>query len=240
MQAAPRAVLFDLDGTLLDTAPDLAGALSALLIEQGRESLPYESVRRQVSNGSIALIRLAFPALEPGAERFEALRQRLLDIYRSRIALETRLFPGFAAVLEAIERAGMPWGIVTNKPAWLTGPLLRELGLAERAGSVLSGDTLPERKPHPRPLLVAAAQLGVPAAQCLFIGDALRDVQAAIAAGMQPLGVRFGYLDPAEAPDQWPVAGWLEHPGELLAWLGLADALTGGAVAPAVTAPEPA
>lgn len=221
-QAPARAALFDLDGTLLDTAPDLAGALDALLLGMQREPLPFASVRQQVSHGSIALIRLAFPGLEPGGAPFEALRLQLLDLYRARIARATRLFPGFEAVLAAMERAGIPWGIVTNKPAWLTEPLLQELGLANRAGAVLSGDSLPERKPHPRPLLVAAAQLRVPPAECLYLGDALRDVQAARAAGMRPLGVRFGYLDPREAPETWPVEGWLEHPGELLAWLGLA------------------
>jgi phosphoglycolate phosphatase len=221
-RAAARAALFDLDGTLLDTAPDLAGALAELLLDLQREPLPFASVRPQVSHGSVALIRLAFPGLEPGSAPFEAQRLQLLDLYRARIARETRLFPGFEAVLATMERAGLPWGIVTNKPGWLTEPLLAHLGLDRRAGAVLSGDSLPERKPHPRPLLVAAAQLGVPPADCLFVGDALRDVQAAVAAGMVPLGVRFGYLDPAERPETWPVAGWLQEPGDLLGWLGLA------------------
>jgi phosphoglycolate phosphatase len=217
-----RAALFDLDGTLLDTAPDLAGALAALLRGVGREPLPFDTVRMQVSNGSVALIRLAFPGLEAGSAPFETLRLQLLDLYRARIADETRLFEGFDLVLAAMDRAGLPWGIVTNKPGWLTGPLLEQLGLAQRAGAVLSGDSLPERKPHPRPLLVAAEQIGVLPGDCLYVGDALRDVQAALAAGMRPIGVRFGYLDPRDKPEDWAVEGWLDRPVELLAWLGLA------------------
>jgi N-acetyl-D-muramate 6-phosphate phosphatase len=216
-----RAALFDLDGTLLDTAPDMAGALATLLRGLGREPLPYDAVRMQVSHGSIAMIRIAFPELEQGSGPFETLRMELLDLYRARIADETRLFEGFDHVLGAMEQAGLPWGIVTNKPGWLTAPLLEQLGLAGRAGAVLSGDTLPERKPHPRPLIVASGQIGVPPGDCLFIGDALRDVQAAVAAGMRPLGVRFGYLDPRDAPETWAVEGWLDRPVELLAWLGL-------------------
>jgi phosphoglycolate phosphatase len=216
-----RAALFDLDGTLLDTAPDMAGALATLLRSLGREPLPFDAVRTQVSHGSIAMIRIAFPELAQGSERFEALRQQLLDLYRARIAEETRLFEGFEVVLAAMEQAGLPWGIVTNKPGWLTAPLLEQLGLAGRASAVLSGDTLPERKPHPRPLLVAAGQIGVAPGDCLYVGDALRDVQAAIAAGMRPLGVRFGYLDPRDAPEGWAVEGWLDRPVELLDWLGL-------------------
>jgi len=219
-----RAALFDLDGTLLDTAPDMVGALDALLVELGREPLPFDDVRVQVSNGSFALAGMAFPALEPGGEAFEALRMRLLDHYRVRVARETRLFEGFEQLLARLESAGIPWGIVTNKPGWLTDPLLAELGLASRAAVVVSGDTLPERKPHPRPLLHAAQAIGRAPGECLFVGDALRDVQAAIAAGMRPVGVRFGYLDPSTDPDRWPVEGWISHPSDLLHWLGLESA----------------
>lgn len=221
MPKAARAALFDLDGTLLDTAPDMAGALDALLAELGREPLPFEDVRVQVSNGSIALARMAFPELVPGGEAFEAHRLRLLDHYRVRVARETRLFDGFDQLLGHMERAGLPWGIVTNKPGWLTDPLLEQLGLAARAAVVVSGDTLPERKPHPLPLLHAAQAIGRLPGECLFVGDALRDVQAAVAAGMRPVGVRFGYLDPATDPERWPVEGWISSPTELLDWLGL-------------------
>jgi len=219
-----RAALFDLDGTLLDTAPDMAGALDALLGELGRAPLPFEEVRVQVSNGSIALARMAFPELEAGGDAFEAQRMRLLDHYRARVARETRLFDGFEQLLARMESAGVPWGIVTNKPGWLTDPLLAELGLATRAAVVVSGDAFPERKPHPRQLLHAAQCIDRAPGECLFVGDALRDVQAAVAAGMRPLGVRFGYLDPATDPDRWPVEGWISRPAELLAWLGLESA----------------
>jgi phosphoglycolate phosphatase len=216
-----RAALFDLDGTLLDTAPDMAGALDALLAEVGRDPLPFCDVRLQVSNGSLALARMAFPQLEPGGEAFEALRLRLLDHYSVRLARETRLFEGFEQLLARMESASIPWGIVTNKPGWLTDPLLAALGLGVRAAVVVSGDTLPERKPHPRPLLHAAQAIGRAPGECLFVGDALRDVQAARAAGMRPVGVRFGYLDPSTDPDRWPVEGWIDRPADLLGWLGL-------------------
>jgi phosphoglycolate phosphatase len=215
-----RAALFDLDGTLLDTAPDMAAALDLLRGEMAQAPLPFELVRPQVSNGAIAMIRTAFP--EAAGAEFERLRVRFLDIYRANLAVHTRLFPGFDAVLRRLEECAIPWGVVTNKAAWLTEPLLEALGLRRRAGCVLSGDTLPERKPHPRPLLVAAGQLGVAAGACVYVGDALRDVQAANGAGMCALGAQFGYLNPLDEPHSWPVAGWLASPGDLLPWLDLA------------------
>ena len=224
--ATARAALFDLDGTLLDTAPDMAAALNMLRLEMSAEPLPFAGVRPLVSNGAPAMIRVAFP--EAAGAEFERLRLRFLDIYRANLAVHTRLFPGFEAVLRTLEAAAVPWGVVTNKAAWLTEPLLESLDLRRRAGCVLSGDSLPERKPHPRPLLVAAAQLGVDAADCVYVGDALRDVQAANGAGMRALGAQFGYLNPMDEPHTWPVAGWLAAPQDLLAWLdlGRAPALT--------------
>ena len=220
MSSAPRpgrAVLFDLDGTLLDTAPDMAGALDALLAEHGRAPLNFARVRPQVSHGSLAVVRLGFPDADP--ERFAALRQRFLEIYAGRLARETRPFPGCELVLDTLERRAIPWGIVTNKPGYLTEPLLAALGLQGRAACVLSGDSLPERKPHPRPLLVAAERAGVAPADCIFVGDAQRDIQAARAAGMLPLLARFGYLGPTDDPDSWEAAGALDAPEDLLGWL---------------------
>jgi len=214
-----RAALFDLDGTLLDTAPDLAAALNALLREQQRPPLELAVIRPHVSSGAVAVVRVGFPGVS--AEAFEILRRRFLELYGAAVSVHTRLFPGFEAVLATLEAQGLPWGIVTNKAQWLTEPLLIDLGLHSRAACVLSGDTLPERKPHPRPLLVAAERIGVAPADCVFVGDALRDVQAARAAGMVPLAVRFGYLDPADRPDTWPVAAWLDVPADLLPWLHL-------------------
>ncbi|HEX9474963.1 MAG TPA: phosphoglycolate phosphatase [Steroidobacteraceae bacterium] len=214
-----RAALFDLDGTLLDTAPDLAAALNALLREEQRPALELAAIRPHVSSGAVAVVRVGFPGVS--GEHFERLRHRFLALYGAAVCVHTRLFPGFEAVLATLEAQGLPWGIVTNKARWLTEPLLIDLGLHSRAACVLSGDTLPERKPHPRPLLVAAERIGVAPADCVFVGDALRDVQAARAAGMVPLAVRFGYLDPADHPEAWPVAAWLETPADLLPWLHL-------------------
>jgi phosphoglycolate phosphatase len=219
--ARAHAALFDLDGTLLDTAPDLAAALNALLAEEQRAALALHIVRPHVSNGAIAVLRTGFPELDIHGEAFERLRRRFLQHYRATLTVHTRLFPGYEAVLTTLEQHRMPWGIITNKAAWLTEPLLDALGLRTRAACVLSGDTLAERKPHPRPLLVAAQRIGVAPAACVYVGDALRDVQAARAAGMVPLGVRFGYLNAADQPDSWPVAGWLDEPGDLLPWLQL-------------------
>ncbi len=226
-----RAVLFDLDGTLLDTAPDMAGALNALLAEQARPPLDYGTVRPLVSHGSPAVVRHAFP--DADATRLEQLRQRFLQIYATRLTRETRPFPGIEPVLETLERRGIHWGVVTNKPGFLTEPLLEGLGLRRRAACVLSGDTLPERKPHPRPLLVAAEQAGVPPASCIFVGDALRDIQAARAAGMLPLLARFGYIGPDDDPDSWQAAGSLAAPGELLEWIAPAAPADARPVAPA-------
>jgi N-acetyl-D-muramate 6-phosphate phosphatase len=215
-----RAALFDLDGTLLDTAADMVHALNLLRLEQALSPLPFALLRLQVSNGGVAMMRSAFPDTE--GPQFERLHQRFLDIYRANLVVHTQLFAGFETVLSRLEQCAIPWGIVTNKAAWLTEPLLAALGLRQRAGCVLSGDTLPERKPHPRPLLVAAEQLGLAPAQCVYVGDALRDVQAANAAGMCALGAQFGYLNPADEPQHWPVAGWLATPHDLLPWLDLA------------------
>jgi N-acetyl-D-muramate 6-phosphate phosphatase len=215
--AAARAVLFDLDGTLLDTAPDFARSLNLLLTEQSREVLPFERIRFHCSHGSAALIRLGFP--HASEAEFVTLRDRLLEIYRHGVALETRLFEGMEALLGELDARQIPWGIVTNKPAWLTEPLLEILALRRRARTVVSGDTFPERKPHPRPLLFAAEELGVPAIQCLFVGDAERDVIAARAANMQALVARFGYIGPADKPDEWPAHGWIDSPLEVLDWV---------------------
>ena len=216
-----RAALFDLDGTLLDTARDMAAALNVLLAEEGRAALELAAVRPYVSNGAIALVRTGFPELVVGSADFERLRERFLAHYRSALCVHTRLFPGFDQVLATLEAHALPWGIITNKAAWLTEPLLASLGLSARAACVVSGATLPERKPHPRPLLHAAERIAVAPADCVYVGDALRDVQAARAAGMVPLGARFGYLNAADNPASWPVAGWLDDPHELLPWLAL-------------------
>ncbi len=214
-----RTVLFDLDGTLADTAPDLAWALNQVLQEQGREPLPYEQIRPVVSHGGIALIKLGF-AIDPQAPEFQPLRERLLTIYRANIARETRLFDGMPELLEALEARGINWGVVTNKPAWLTEPLLAALDLTPRCATTISGDTLPQRKPHPAPMLLACEQAGSQAAQCLYLGDAERDVQAGRAAGMTTLVAGFGYLGTEDHPEGWGADGIIDHPLQLLDHLG--------------------
>jgi phosphoglycolate phosphatase len=214
-----RAVLLDLDGTLLDTAPDMAHALNQLRIEEGLQVLTFAQVRPHVSHGAPRLIRLAFG--EPEAARFEALRARFLDLYRDCLANQTCLFEGFDEVLTRIEQAGLRWGVVTNKPGWLTLPLLEQLGLHRRSACVVSGDTLSERKPHPMQLLHAAALLGLEPRECVYLGDAERDVQAARNAGMIPLVAGFGYLNDGEDPSVWQPEAVLDRPHDLLDWLGL-------------------
>ena len=212
-----RGVLFDLDGTLLDTAPDLIRVLNQVRVEQGRPPLPYELARTQVSHGSSGLIRLGFPDLSGDA--LEALRLRLLELYSAQLAIDTALFDGCATLLDALQARAMPWGIVTNKPGFLTTPLLATLGLDSRAGCVVSGDTLPQRKPHPAPLLLAASQLSLAPQQCLYVGDAERDVQSARAAGMPVLVARYGYLGPNDDPDSWQPDAHIDAPLQILDWL---------------------
>jgi phosphoglycolate phosphatase len=210
-------VLFDLDGTLLDTAPDLIRVLNQVRVEQGLGPLPWDLARTQVSHGSAGLIRLGFPDLS--GEPLEALRLRLLELYAAQLAVDTKLFDGCQTVLDQLAARGMPWGIVTNKPGFLTTPLLQAMRLDRLAACVVSGDTLSERKPHPAPLLHAATQLSLPPRHCLYVGDAERDVLAARAAGMPVLLARYGYLGPADDPDSWRADGQIDTPGGIIQWL---------------------
>ncbi len=212
-----RGVLFDLDGTLLDTAPDLIRVLNQVRVEQGREPLPFALARTQVSHGSSGLIRLGFPDISGDA--LETLRLRLLDLYSAQVSIDTALFKGCQSVLDELASRAMPWGIVTNKPGFLTTPLLASLRLGECAGCVVSGDTLPQRKPHPAPLLLAASQLSLQPAQCLYVGDAERDVQSARAAGMPVLVARYGYLGPDDDPDGWAPDALIDAPLQIIDWL---------------------
>ena len=213
-----RALLFDLDGTLADTAPDLAGALNVLLAELDRPPLPYETIRPHVSHGARALIRLGLD-LGDGDPEFAPLHLRFLDIYRNAIAEQTRLFDGMEALLETAEAHGVPWGVVTNKPAWLTDPLMDALGLSARAGCIVSGDTTAHAKPHPEPMFHASRQVGVPPEACLFVGDAERDIEAGRRAGMRTLVACFGYLGPEDRPEAWGADGLVDSPDEIVAWL---------------------
>lgn len=211
------ALLLDLDGTLLDTAPDMGGALNRLRAEHGLEPLSADVIRPVVSHGAMRLVALGFPAATGDA--FESLRLRFLELYAANLAIGTRLFPGFAAVLDHLESRGVPWGIVTNKPGWLTDPLLAALGLDRRAACAVSGDTLTERKPHPLPLLHAARLVGVQPERCVYVGDAERDIQAGRAAGMTTVVAAYGYLSVSDDPHAWQPHGVVNSPGELLQWL---------------------
>ena len=213
-----ETVLFDLDGTLLDTAPDLANALNAVLQRNGHAPLPFEQIRPVVSHGGSALIQRGFN-LQPDHPDFEPLRKQLLDYYVEHIADETTLFPGMAEVLENIERNGLKWGVVTNKPAWLTEPLMAALDLSQRAAGIVSGDTLNERKPHPAPLLYACEMIGSTPDQCLYVGDAKRDIEAGHNAGMPTLVAMFGYLMEEDTPEDWGATAMIESPVEILDWI---------------------
>jgi phosphoglycolate phosphatase len=213
-----QSILFDLDGTLLDTAPDLAQALNATLQANGLNTLPFEQIRPLVSHGGTAMIRHGFQ-LEPEHPRFEPLRVQLLEHYQAHIADQTRLFPGMPEVLNGIEARGLNWGVVTNKPGWLTEPLLAALDLQRRAAGVVCGDTLAQCKPHPAPLLHACELIGSEPARCLYIGDARRDIEAGQSAGMVTLVALFGYLNDSDRPQDWGASALIHQPADILAWL---------------------
>ena len=214
----PTAVLFDLDGTLLDTAPDMVAALNQLRAEEARSELPYAQARAFVSNGALGLLGLAFADI--AAHQRQRLHERFLQIYAGRLTEATTLFPGMSAVLEHLEGAAIPWGVVTNKPTRLTEPLLGALGLLVRCACVVSGDTLAERKPHPRPLLHALAMIPASPAAAIYVGDAERDIAAGRAAGMRTIAATYGYIPPGQDPSAWGADHRIARPDDLLALLG--------------------
>lgn len=194
------AVLFDLDGTLVDTAPDLAAALNRLRIEEALAPLSYELIRAQVSNGGNALIELGF-GVKVGEAGQAELRQRLLDFYQLNIAEHSQVFSGLEVLLEEFKRNFIPWGIVTNKPRVYTELVVAALQLEAQA--VVCPEDLGVSKPNPEPLLLAAHQLATPARECLYIGDHPRDIEAGLNAGMHTLAVGFGYLTPESDIHSW-------------------------------------
>ena len=213
-----RSILFDLDGTLADTAPDLALALNAVLEQHSRAALPYEVIRPVASHGGIALIELGFK-ITPEAPEFEQLRQEFLDHYRDHICQKTALFEGMEQVLQHIESSNMNWGIVTNKPAFLTDPLIAALGLDSRAACIISGDTANNRKPHPEPMLLACQQAGSSPDECLYVGDAQRDIEAGQHAGMLTAVANWGYIGHDDKPDKWGADLHFDQPADLMNWL---------------------
>ncbi len=215
----PQAILFDLDGTLADTAPDLAQALNKLRLERGMEPAPYESLRPYASAGARGLIGAGL-GLTPEAAEYEALRIAFLNNYEATIAVHSRLFEGVPELLAQLDRSGIAWGIVTNKAMRFTDPLVPLIGL-EHAACVVSGDTTPHAKPHPAPLLEAARRMGVAPSDCVYVGDDLRDVVAGRAAGMCTLAAGWGYLGEGEPIDRWGADDVLATPLQLLNWLRL-------------------
>jgi len=202
MTRPPEAVLFDLDGTLIDSAPDLAGAGNDMRLARGLPPLPYAAFRPMVGSGARGMVGIAF-GVGAGAAEFEALRIEFLQRYEQRMTQETRVFDHVHGLLEALDRADRPWGIVTNKAKRFAEPLVRVLNLQKRAQVLVCGDSTPHAKPHPAPLIEAARQLGADASRCVYVGDDLRDVQAGRAAGMGTVAVAWGYLGLGE-----PITAW--------------------------------
>ncbi len=212
------AVLFDLDGTLADTAPDLAQALNQTLRYYGKETLPFNTIRPHVSQGGLALIKLGFGFDEKHTD-YAKTRAYLLQYYQQHIAQHTTLFDGMTELLTTLESNNTPWGIVTNKPGYLTTPLIKTLALDQRAGCVVSGDTVSHSKPHPAPLLHACKIMGLEAQRCLYIGDAKRDIEAGHNAGMISLAAAFGYIGEHDNIAEWGADGIVNSAMEILNWI---------------------
>ncbi|MBU1224229.1 MAG: phosphoglycolate phosphatase [Gammaproteobacteria bacterium] len=213
-----KAVLFDLDGTLVDTAPDLGYALNLQRARHGLPPLANDVIRPQASHGARGLLGVGFE-LHPDDTRFAPMREEFLQLYADNICRHSRPFPGIPELLAELEARGLKWGVVTNKPAAFTEPLMSILDLAERAACIVSGDTCPHSKPHPAPMLIAAELCGVAPAQCLYLGDAERDIEAARAAAMPALVAAWGYLDAADEPHTWGAHAQIRHPIETLDFL---------------------
>ena len=209
-----RGLLFDLDGTLIDSAPDLAGAANRLRADHGLAPLPLEALRPMVGSGARGMVGVA-----PGEARFEALRDAFLAHYEAGLLERTQPFDGVPELLSALDAAGIAWGIVTNKATRFTAPIVAGLGLAQRAGVVVCGDTTPHAKPHPEPLLHAARAMGIAPEAVVYVGDDLRDAQAARAAGMPMLAATWGYLGLGEPVHDWGADALLDAPSQLLEWL---------------------
>ena len=215
---AVRGVLFDLDGTLIDSAPDLAGAANRLRADHGLEPLPLEMLRPMVGSGARGMVGVAF-GVAPGEPRFEELRDAFLAHYEAGLLECTRPFDGVDAMLSALEAAGIPWGIVTNKATRFTLPIVDGLKLAQRAAVVVCGDTTPHSKPHPEPLWHAARAMGLSPDGVVYVGDDLRDAQAARAAGMAMVAATWGYLGLGEPVHDWGADVLMDSPNQLLEWL---------------------
>ncbi|HZN27514.1 MAG TPA: phosphoglycolate phosphatase [Burkholderiales bacterium] len=209
-----KAVLFDLDGTFADTAPDLARALNAMRAARNLPPVAVEATRPVTSTGARGLLRVGF-GLTPEHPQYAGMREEFLEVYASELCVETRLFPGMSQLLDGIERRGMKWGIVTNKVERLARPLIELLQLGTRCGCVIGGDTAAVTKPHPAPLLAASRVLGIEPHACVYVGDDRRDVEAGRAAGMKTIAVRYGYLNGGD-PDTWDADAVVDTPEAVL------------------------
>lgn len=212
--AALHSVLFDLDGTLADTAPDLGFALNQQRLARGMLELPIDELRAHASSGARGLLQAGF-GIRPDDSGYLELRDEFLDLYEKNLSRNSTLFPGVPALLDEIENRGMAWGIVTNKAERFTFPLLRALRLLDRSACVICGDTTPFAKPHPTPLIEAMSRIGTTAAQCIYVGDDERDVQAGHAAGISVVVVRYGYLGNGRPPEEWGADVFVDSPAEL-------------------------
>ncbi len=218
MEKTLETVLFDLDGTLLDTHLDLSGALNRVLEDHGRPPLPTASLRPFASKGAMTMICRAFKC-QPEDDQAKSLLNQMLRSYFDHIAVHTRFFPGMDSVLEKIDASGRKWGIVTNKPAWLTDRLLSILTMPSTPGVVVSGDTLSVKKPHPLPLIHACNHLRGNPASTVYIGDDERDVQAGNRAGMLTLAASWGYIAKEEDPRAWGADAVIDRADDILSWL---------------------
>jgi N-acetyl-D-muramate 6-phosphate phosphatase len=210
-----RAVFFDLDGTLADTAPDLGGALNELLKEVGRPPLDMVTLRPHVSAGTRGMLGIGF-GLKPDHTDYPDLAKRFLELYAARICVGTHLFDGMAELLGELERRNILWGVVTNKPARFTEPLMEALQLSQRCAAIVSGDSAPKPKPAPDALLLACETSGVPPRLTFYVGDDLRDIQAAHAAGMHAVAAAWGYLGDGLPIGEWGADTTIAKPQDLL------------------------
>jgi len=217
----PRAVLFDLDGTLIDSAPDLGAAADKMRSDRGLASLPLAAYRPMAGAGARGMLGVAF-GITPEAPEFAELREEFFVNYEMRMLDNTHIFDGVPELVAGLRAAGVAWGVVTNKSKRFTEPLTASLPLFDSAGAIVSGDTTPYAKPHPEPLFEAARRLGVAAADCVYVGDDERDILAGRAAGMRTIAASYGYLGAQADATQWAADAAIETPLDLLKWLSLA------------------
>ena len=211
-------VLFDLDGTLIDTAPDMAAALDILCNEEQQPVLAYDEVRPIVSNGSVALVELAFgDGLDE--QTMARLKTRYLAIYQDNLAIKSKLFDEMDELLQQLEDNHIKWGVVTNKPGWLTEPLMAALGLQQRAACIVSADSTENRKPHPEPMFYACKLSGSQPEECVYVGDARRDIEAGHNAGMRTIIAEYGYIGDEENTADWQADHSIKSPSQLLLYL---------------------